>query len=583
MFGWQGTILRVDLTTGKIRKDPLPMDLALQYIGGGGLNARFLFDEVTTDTDPLGPDNAFIIGVGPLVGTLAPSCGRWTITSKSVLTRAFGDTNLGGHFGSEMKFAGYDHIIIKGRAASPVYIWIDDDMVEIRRADHLWGKTCWETDDALKEELRDDQVKTAVIGPGSEVGVPFGAVIGTRYRAGGRGGGMGTVMGSKNLKAIAVRGSKTVKIANPQKAIDAFEEAMVSYRANPMREWVEKQGALALVEVYAAMGILPLRGGQTGLLDAERGHAFANNLHEKHQVTKRGCFGCPVSCIIFHDVREGPYAGAKGEKPELPAAICFSAYHDMPTIEYGIYMTDQCNIYGIDQIEVGAIIGMAFYWYEKGLITKKDTDGLELVWGNEEAAVKLFDKIVKREGIGAVLALGVKGAVDKMGPEYDPPQGSVKGVAEVMPDVRAAKSFALGCAISPRGADHLKSLPVLERLPVEVTKSLVGSEKAANPLIEDDKYLNCAWSEDLKTMLDEVGICLTPTMMIFGGYSPQTVAKLFSAITGVERTWEELKVAGERGWVAMRCFNAMHGLARKDDTLPPGISTVPKPNSAALC
>jgi aldehyde:ferredoxin oxidoreductase len=393
---------------------------------------------------------------------------------------------------------------------------------------------------------------------------------------------MGTVMGSKNLKAIVVRGSKTVKIANPQKAVEAFEEAMATYRAHPMREWIERAGLLSLVEVYAEMGILPVRGGQTGMLDSQRARAFAHNLHEKHQVTKRACFGCPVACVIFHEVREGTYAGSRGEKPELPAAICFSAFHDMPTIEYGIYMTDRCNIYGIDQIEMGAVIGMALYWYENGLITKKDTDGLELVWGNEEAAVKLFERILKREGIGAVLALGVKGAVDKMGPEYEPPQGSVKGVAEVMPDARVAKSFALGCAISPRGADHLKSSPGIERLPPEVTKSIVGSEKAANPLIEDDKYLNCAWSEDLKTFLDEVGICINPSIIVFGGFLPQTLAKLFSAITGLERTWEELKVAGERGWVAMRCFNAMHGLNRKDDVLPKGISTQPKPDGLAV-
>ena len=393
MYGWQGTMLRINLTTGEIRKDPLPLELVEKYLGGGGLNARLLFDEATVEADPLGPDNALILGAGPLVGTLAPSGCRWTITSKSVLTRAFGDSNVGGHFGAEMKYAGYDHVIIKGKAEAPVYIWIDDDVVEIRKAGHLWGKTCWETDDALKEELGDYQVKTAAIGPAAEDGIPYGAVICTRYRAGGRGGGMGTVMASKNLKAIAVRGSKTVKIANPEKMVEAYNEAMASYYAHPMREWFEQHGTLGLVEVYTAMGILPLRGGQTGLLDEERASAFANNLHKKHQVTKRACFGCPVACTVFHEVREGLYAGAKGEKPELPAAICFSAYHDMPTIEYGIYLTDQCNVYGLDQIEVGAVIGMAFYWYQKGLIGKEDTDGLELIWGNEEAAVKLFEKL----------------------------------------------------------------------------------------------------------------------------------------------------------------------------------------------
>lgn len=578
MYGWQGTILRINLTTGDIRKDPLPMDLVEKYLGGGGLNARMLFDEVTPDVDPLSPDNPIIIGAGPLVGSIAPNSGRWTITAKSVLTKAYGDTNSGGHFGAEMKFAGYDHIIIKGKAKDPVYIWIDDAAVEIRDAKHLWGKTVWETDDALKEELGDEQVRTACIGPGAEDGMPFGAIVSMRYRAGGRGGGMGTVMASKNLKAVVVRGSGKVKIANPEKAAEACKEMMDSWYANPMHNWLEDVGILLLVEIYSGLGILPLRGGKTGFIEPERAAAFAHNLHTKHLVTKKACYGCPIACTVFRNVKEGPYAGCKGEKPELPGAINYSAFHDMPTIEYGVYLTDECQKYGIDQIEVGALIGMAFDWYERGLITKKDTDGLELVWGNEEAGVKLFHKIVKREGIGAILALGVQNAIDKMGPEYEPPQGAVKGVAEVMPDLRAAKSFALGAAISPRGSDHLKSFPTLERQPAEVTKRIVGSEIASNPLTEEDKYLNCAWSEDLKTLLDELGICIFPFMMIFEGYPIETIAKLFCAITGVERTWEELKLCGERGWVAMRCFNAWHGMARKDDTLPKGLTDVPKPD-----
>ena len=177
MYGWQGTILRIDLTREEVTKEPLPRELAAKYLGGGGLNAKLLFDEVGPETDPVGPDNALIFGVGPLVGTLAPSSGRITVTSKSPLSGSFGDTNAGGHFGAELKYAGYDHVIIKGKAKEPKYIWIDNDVVEIRKASHLWGKTTWETDDALKEELRDDHIKTAVIGPAAEAGIKFGAML----------------------------------------------------------------------------------------------------------------------------------------------------------------------------------------------------------------------------------------------------------------------------------------------------------------------------------------------------------------------------------------------------------------------
>jgi aldehyde:ferredoxin oxidoreductase len=579
MYGWQGTILRIDLTHEKCEKEVLPRDFVIKYLGGGGLNARLLFDEVRSGTDPLGPDNALIIGVGPLVGTIAPSCSRWTITAKAPLSGCFGDTNLGGHFGAELKFAGYDHIIIKGKAKEPVYIWIDNDTVEIRKANHLWGKTVWDCDDELKAELGDDHIKTAIIGPAAEVGIKFGAIIATRYRAGGRGGGMGTVMASKNLKAIAVRGSKTVKVAKPQDLMKLSAEAMIRWREHPLSTYFEENGSLGWVPSYISRGVLPIRCGQTSIVSEQRAENWGTKvLHQKYEVRKTGCFGCFVHCTPFHSIKEGLYAGTVGGKPELPAAICFSAYLDTDSIDFGIFMQDMCNKYGMDCIEVGAVLGMAFYWYQKGLIDKKDTDGLDLVWGNESAAVQLFRKLLKREGLGAVLSLGVKGAVDKMGPEYEPPQGFIKGVGNIMPDFRVSKGWALGAAISPRGADHGKSHVSLEGKAPEVGMQLVGSKKAVDPFIEEDKYLSVAWCQDFKTVVDSVGICKFPTLSIFLGISQDLVAKFFEAVTGVEMTYDQLRIYGERNWNVMRCFNVREGLSRKDDSLPAGVSTVPKPD-----
>jgi aldehyde:ferredoxin oxidoreductase len=581
MNGWQGTILRIDLTRGEVKEESLPRELVLKYLGGGGLNARLLFDEVGPTTDPMGPDNVLIFGVGPLVGTLAPYCCRTTVTSKSPLSGAFGDTSFSGHFGAALKFAGYDCIIIKGKAKDPVYVWIDNDRVEIRGAGHLWGKTAWEADDTLKEELGDENIKTAIVGPASESGIKFGAIIVDRFRAGGRGGGMGTVMASKNLKAIAVRGLKSVKIAKAEELVRAVDEAIASWKAHPGSKYFEENGTLRRVELYGSLGLLPIRAGQTSVISQQRIDELGPvALHKNYLIRKRSCFGCFVACTHFHSITEGPYAGAFGEKPELVAAISLAAYLDMAGLDFGIYMHDLCNEYGIDAIETGAVLGMAFYWYQKGLIDKEDTDGLDLVWGNESAAVELFHKMLKREGLGALLSLGVKGAVEEMGSEYEPPQGHIKGVGCVLPDVRIAKGWGLGAAISPRGADHLKALVTLERQSPELGMQLVGSKRGVDPLTEEDKHLVVRWCSEYKTVLDSLGMCSFPAMSVFLGIHYDTVARLFSAVTGVEMSFDQLKQCGERSWNVMRCFNVREGLGRKDDTLPRGIKDVPKPDGS---
>jgi aldehyde:ferredoxin oxidoreductase len=324
---------------------------------------------------------------------------------------------------------------------------------------------------------------------------------------------------------------------------------------------------------------LPIRAGQTGVISQQKiDDLGAKALHEKYLVRKRACFGCFIACTPFHSITEGPYAGTFGEKPELVSTISLAAYLDMGGLDFGIYLSNLCHQYGIDQIEIGAVIGMAFYWYQKGLIDKKDTDGLDLVWGNEAAALELFHKILKREGLGGVLSLGVKGAIDKMGPEYEPPEGHIKGIGNILPDPRIAKGWGLGAAISPRGADHLKGAVTLERQSPDIGMQLVGSRRAVDPLDEEDKHLIVRWCSEYKTLLDSLGLCYFPPLSVFMGIHYDTIAKLFSAATGVEMTFDQLKQCGERSWNVMRCFNVRQGLGRKDDTLPTGIKDVPKPD-----
>lgn len=580
LFGYAGSILRVDLTKGKIRKEELQADFARRFIGGSGFNARVLYDEVGVNVAPLSPENRLMFGIGALSGTSAPCCSRTTITAKSPLTGIYGDSNFGGDFGPTVKFAGYDQIILTGRAKRPVYLWIDDSRVELKDAEHLWGLTTWDVDDLIKEELGDEELRTAIIGPAGEKKVLFASVIGQRYRAAGRAG-IGAVMGSKNLKAIAVRGTGGVQIANLDEFQRAVKEAFLSILKHPSYRRFSTYGTLDQIASYNAMGLARVRNGTQTFFEGLE-NITAEALEEKYKVRNIACFACPIHCTHFHSIDEGRFAGTMGGKPELTAAEAFGVNVGNDDLAAICYLQDLSNKLGLDMHEGGDVIGMAMDWFEQGIITKKETDGIDLTWGNVDAIIELLTQIAGTEGFGAVLAKGVKGACEAMNLKFKRP-GHIKGMGMTYKDLRGGKSWALAYAVNPRGADHLKGYPVFEAIgDRETAHAMFGTEEIVNPYSDNPaKGRMVKWHEDFIAVLSSTGLCILECLFLFSSVDMKLISRMFSAATGWDVSEEELWKSGERVYHLFKSYNLRLGLTSKDDTIPEYFIKEPVPSGPA--
>ena len=388
--GYKGVVLRVNLTKGEVKKEELKEDIAKAFIGGVGLCAYYMFNEVPKGADPLGPENKIMFAGGPVTGTLWPTSGRGVVVSKSPLTGIWGESHFGGHFVPEVKFAGYDAIIIEGRSKKPVYLLIDDENVELKRADHLWGKDVHEATSALLED-EGYEYEVACIGPAGENLVRYACVMFNKNRAAGRTG-MGAVMGSKKLKAILVHGSGGVEVAREEELWEKAKEVHERIVNHPqIYDGLYKYGTAMLVEAKMLIGELPTKNHQTGVFEyAEEigGHA----LREEFYVKSKGCFGCPVACGKIYRVRRGKYAGAITSGMEYEAVMAFGSNCYNRDAASLIVLNDLCNKYGMDVISAGCTIAWAMECYEKGLITKEDTGGIELKWGDTEVILKLLKK-----------------------------------------------------------------------------------------------------------------------------------------------------------------------------------------------
>ena len=465
MNGWAGQRLRVDLTTGKITKEPHSYEYRRKWIGGRGYNSDVIYNEVPANLDPYDPKARVCFGVGPVSGTAAPSTGRVTVSAKSPLTGGFGDSNMGGHWGAELKYAGYDQVVIQGRAKKPVYIWIDDDKVEIRDASHLWGKFPREADQMIKEELGDEDMHIMMIGPAGENMVRFACTFNDVWRAAGRTG-TGGVIGSKNLKAIATRGSGTVKVADPKKLMEVSNRLRQAFKTDPMKMGLYEIGSLALINVANRDGWLPWRNFQGG------SHPDANNMSgETHSATvlkhREGCYACPICCGRFTQIKDGKYAGEEFGGPEyehaVPTGPRVGLIDDANAIWHNCCLT---NDYGMDAIETGGVIASAMEWYQRGLITSKDTGGLELEWGDAEVIATLIEQIGQRKGFGNILAEGADRAADKLGLGDKGHYYTITTRGMTLPgDDPRGLGFGYGLSFSMGtrgGCDHLRSLCCLE-------------------------------------------------------------------------------------------------------------------------
>jgi aldehyde:ferredoxin oxidoreductase len=570
MYGWMGKILWVDLATGKIEEEPLSDRLRLNYIGGRGINSRILYDSVGPRVDPLSPENVLIFGTGTLVGTIAPSAGRITATAKSPLTGILGDGSSGGHFSVEMKRTGYDHIVVTGKAVRPVYLWVENDHAELIPAEHLWGKTTSETDEEIHRELGDPIIKTASIGAGGENLVKYASLIFENCHAVGRTG-IGAVMGSKNLKAVAVRGTKGVQVAHP----DAF-----------MRFTKELQERIVNSPGYNGLAtygtpLTTMGAYKKGWQSCKNSQTYEWNGVEKldHTVLKRdyfvkelACTACPRHCNQAWEVRNGPYAGTRSAKIEYTAISLFGCGCLISDFDAIAKMNYLCDEYSIDILEIGNILNAAMEWYEKGLITKEDTDGIDLSWGNADSVIEMINKVARREGFGNLLAEGALRAAVKIGKGAEKYiTAHSKGMSYGTTDSRALKGYSLRLATSTRGADHLRgSGDIGEANPSPATRAIYkekfGTEETA-VASSYDKATVTAYGQDMCALVDSLELCKCNTGDTGAAIDIKDLTHLFFLATGALTDEKAMSTAAARIYNVERAFLIREGITRKDDIL----------------
>jgi aldehyde:ferredoxin oxidoreductase len=558
MNGWSGTIVRVNLTTGAVTKQATDMKDAALYIGARGLGDKLYIDEVDAKVDPLSPDNKIVFAPGPFSGTFAPSGGRYHVVTKGPLTDAIAGSNSGGSFGPELHYAGYDALIVEGKAAGPVYLWINDDVVEIRDASHIWGKLVPDTTDSIRAET-DAEAKVACIGPAGEKQVLFASIMNEMNRAAGRSG-VGAVMGSKNLKAIAVVGTKPIKVADPKAFKDAVLVGRKLLKEHPVGgAGLKAYGTDVLINVLNQVGALPAYNFQDGYFptaDKVGGEALTANV----LVRPKGCFSCVISCGRVSKVKNPKYAG-EGEGPEYEAAWSMGPDCGIDNLDAITKSNYLCNEMGMDPITMGSTIACAMDMFQAGILTTKDTDGMDLSFGNPDTLVELTRKIGLREGLGNKLALGSY----RFANSYGHPEFSMTVKKQEMPayDPRGVQGIGLQYATCNRGGCHVKGYTIA----VEV----LGCGAKLDPHATAEKPFWVKLFQDLTAAIDASGGCIFGTF----GMGGDNFAAMLTALTGVTYTPEDYLKAGERIWNLERMFNLEAGLTMKDDQLPERLTKNP--------
>ncbi|MBT9139567.1 MAG: putative oxidoreductase YdhV [Dehalococcoidia bacterium] len=574
--GYAGKYIRVDLSERKIRVEETPPELVHDYLGGAGLAARLLWDEVEPEVKPLSPQNKIIFATGPVTGTLFPPSGRYAVVSLSPLTGHWGEAHAGGAFSPELKYAGYDFIILEGKAEKPVYLCIEDDLVELRDASHLWGKDTSKTTDLICAENGDPEIKVACIGPAGENLVRYACVINDYYRAAGRTG-MGAVMGSKNLKAIAVRGSGDLKPALPE---DFTKFSLGAFERHARGEWAEyiqstsrTYGTTGLMDSMNAIGRLPTRNHYDGYYP-EIDKVGSEEIRKCFRVGHKSCFGCAIQCKYISRIKEGKDARTQSEGPEYETVMAYTSNILNSDLTVAMRANYLCNIYGMDTISSGASIAFAMECYEEGLITRGTTEGLELRWGDGEVTLKLVEMIARREGFGDLLAEGVREAAKRIGKGAERYAIEMNGLEASGQDGRAHKSVGLTYAVSVRGADHLRSLCIIDEL------GFRGKAKERFPQYDtnlvcdllDERYKGylVADQEALFAVCDALIVCKYGVMWP-PIYYWEDFARLIHLLTGMEEyaDVEETKRLGERMAHLKRMFNIRLGWNKANDSLHP--------------
>lgn len=566
-MSWTQKILRVDLAKGTCTSEPLNMEWADKYLGQRGLATKYLTEEIDPKVDPLSPDNKLIVATGPLTGTAAATGGRWSVITKGALTGAIACSNSGGFFGAELKFAGWDMVIFEGKSKTPVYLLIQDEVATLVDASDYWGRTVWETEKGLKAEHQDPQIRVASIGQAGEVGVKFAGIVNDLHRAAGRSG-VGTVMGSKNLKAIAVRGTKGIAV-NDQAAFDIAIAAGKSVLAENgvTGEGLPAMGTQVLMNVINETGALPTRN-HTGSQFEGASDISAEAMAEprrsdgKPNLVRNGaCFSCTIGCGRISTINPEHYTVKDREQYQIAsggleyeAAWALGAANGVNDLDALTFANFICNEQGFDPISFGATVGAAMEMFEMGVITTKETGGLELTWGNAEALTTLAELTGRGEGFGAEIGLGSKLLCEKYGkPELSM---SVKGQEFPAYDARGIQGMGLTYATSNRGACHLRSYTV--------ASEVLGIPEKTDPLSSDGKAGLVIAFQDATGAVDSAGLCVFTTF----AWSMDNIAPQIDAACAGDWSVEKLLEVGERVWNLERKFNLDAGFTGKDDTLP---------------
>ena len=582
--GFAGAYLRVNLTTGKVEKLTLPVEWAEDYLGGNGIGTKILWDEVPSTVDPLGRDNKLIVAAGPLCGGLMPNASRLEIVAKSPLTGIYGDANAGGHFAPKLKFAGYDLVVFEGAASAPVYLMIDDDRVELRDAAHLWGKGGVETEQIIQRENRDPDLKTVVIGQAGENLVRVAAIMASFNRHAARCG-LGAVMGAKKLKAVAVRGTQDLRIADPEGHRTIAFKMHSEIRGNEFFEGVHRFGTSGLVSLMHPMGRFPTKNFQYGSFDGFQ-EISGEILREENIVRDIGCYNCPVGCDKIYSVKSGEFAGTTTSSLEYESLNALGAGVLNRNLSGLIKANVLCDDWGLDTISAGRAIAFAMELVEKEILSPEECEGLDMTWGNCSTLIELLRRITFREGyLGNLLAEGAARAAKIIGRGAERYAMHVKGQSIPAQDGRAQQSMGLAHVTSSRGADHLKAFPVIDETGyASEAVRRYGTQylpELVDPLATRYKAMLVKDGEDYGAVVDSCGNCKSGGTFVMAEVYWEEQAEAIRTMTGMPMDAQRLKAIGERIYNLQRCYNILHGITRADDVLPWRFTKVPSPSGNA--
>lgn len=565
--GYMGKVLRIDLAQKTTKEEKLSVETARDFIGGAGFGVKYLFDELKAGVDPLGPENKLILSPGPFTGTTLPCASRMAVTGKSPLTGAVGMALTGGQFPAELKFAGWDVVIIEGKAAKPTYLSIKDDTVRFHDARSVWGTMTSDCQQIIKDDLRDQNTRVLCVGPAGEHLCKIACIINER-RAPGRKG-LGAVMGSKNLKAIAVRGNRSVPIASQEKYKAGRAEMLKAMKDSPaLYSQFANAGTPMVLDLTATMGILSAKNwSATG--EFAPVEALGLDAQNTRKIGKAHCYDCPVGCSQMKLARSGPYAGILTEGPEFETLYAFGSGTGVANLDAVIAADRLSDELGLDTMSAGVTIAFAMELFERGMLTLRETGGLELKFGNDQAMMTVLRQMAYREGIGDLLADGSKAAAKRIGKGAEKYAMQIKGLELPAYDVRGAKAHGLNYATSYTGADHNRGYAFQEifgiPIPWQVDRfAIEGKGKLTK------------WNQDVRS-----ATCDCPTMCAFildtalPGVATQNTATLMEAVTGLAFTPEEVEKVGERVSNLAKAFNVREGFTRADDTFPERLMTEP--------